>query len=65
MDVRTLFDSQQTCESAAQLRKAGKVTVRETTLKKLGTMHYKSGVVDGHFEVGSSAMFFSKFLAIH
>ncbi|XP_020100713.1 hemoglobin-2-like [Ananas comosus] len=45
-----------TCESAAQLRKAGKVTVRETTLKKLGTMHYKSGVVDGHFEVTRFAL---------
>ncbi|ONK74597.1 uncharacterized protein A4U43_C03F8130 [Asparagus officinalis] len=40
-----------TCESAAQLRKAGTVTVRDTTLKKLGASHNKSGVVDEHFEV--------------
>ena len=40
----------QTCEAAAQLRKAGKVTVRETTLKRLGATHLKYGVADGHFE---------------
>ncbi|CAJ1933437.1 unnamed protein product [Sphenostylis stenocarpa] len=33
-----------TCESAAQLRKAGKVTVRESNLKKLGATHFKAGV---------------------
>lgn len=41
----------QTCEAAAQLRKAGKITVRETTLKRLGGTHVKYGVADGHFEV--------------
>ena len=41
----------QTCESAVQLRKAGKVTVRDSTLKKLGSVHYKSGVLDEHYEV--------------
>jgi hypothetical protein len=41
----------QSCEAAAQLRKAGKVTVRETTLKRLGATHVKYGVGDGHFEV--------------
>lgn len=41
----------QTCESAIQLRKAGKVTVRESNLKKLGATHFKNGVVDEHFEV--------------
>ncbi|KAG1341789.1 non-symbiotic hemoglobin 1 [Cocos nucifera] len=45
-----------TCESAAQLRKAGKVTVRETTLKKLGATHFKSGVVNEHFEVTRFAL---------
>uniref|UniRef100_A0A7N0T210 Globin domain-containing protein n=1 Tax=Kalanchoe fedtschenkoi TaxID=63787 RepID=A0A7N0T210_KALFE len=40
-----------TCESAVQLRKAGKVTVRETTLKKLGATHLKYGVASEHFEV--------------
>nr|CAB3496605.1 unnamed protein product [Digitaria exilis] len=39
-----------TCEAAAQLRKAGKVTVRETTLKRLGSSHFKYGVADSHFE---------------
>jgi hypothetical protein len=40
----------QTCEAAAQLRKAGKITVRDTTLKRLGGTHFKYGVADGHFE---------------
>ncbi|RVW48424.1 Hemoglobin-2 [Vitis vinifera] len=40
-----------TCESAVQLRKAGKVTVRDSTLKKLGSVHYKSGILDEHYEV--------------
>ncbi|XP_057965797.1 non-symbiotic hemoglobin 1 [Malania oleifera] len=40
-----------TCESAVQLRKAGKVTVRESSLKDLGATHFKYGVVDEHFEV--------------
>ncbi|OAY78847.1 Non-symbiotic hemoglobin 1 [Ananas comosus] len=40
-----------TCESAVQLRKSGEVTVRETTLKKLGSTHSKAGVADEHFEV--------------
>lgn len=41
----------QTCESAVQLRKAGKVTVKDSTLKDLGATHFKYGVVDEHFEV--------------
>ncbi|KAK9942316.1 hypothetical protein M0R45_007988 [Rubus argutus] len=45
-----------TCESAVQLRKAGKVTVRESTLKKLGSVHFKSGVVDEHYEVTKFAL---------
>ncbi|GAB4837944.1 Non-symbiotic hemoglobin 1 [Ancistrocladus abbreviatus] len=40
-----------TCESAIQLRKAGKATVRESNLKDLGEVHFKYGVVDEHFEV--------------
>ncbi|KAK9200533.1 hypothetical protein WN944_015731 [Citrus x changshan-huyou] len=39
-----------------QLRKAGKVTVRESTLKKLGAVHFKSGVVNEHFEVTKFAL---------
>lgn len=46
----------QTCESAVQLRKAGKVTVRDSTLKKLGSVHYKSGVLDEHYEVTKFAL---------
>ncbi|XWS62486.1 hypothetical protein CRYUN_Cryun06bG0015400 [Craigia yunnanensis] len=45
-----------TCESAIQLRKAGKVTVRESSLKKLGAVHFKYGVVDEHFEVTKFAL---------
>ncbi|KAM0897491.1 hypothetical protein ACQ4PT_022551 [Festuca glaucescens] len=45
-----------TCEAAAQLRKAGKVTVRETTLKRLGGTHLKYGVADSHFEVTRFAL---------
>lgn len=40
-----------TCESAVQLRKAGRVTVGESNLKDLGTKHFKYGVADEHFEV--------------
>lgn len=46
-----LFMLLQTCESAVQLRKAGKVTVRESNLKKLGASHLKNGVANEHFEV--------------
>ncbi|GAY66526.1 hypothetical protein CUMW_249410 [Citrus unshiu] len=42
--------------STMQLRKAGKVTVRESTLKKLGAVHFKSGVVNEHFEVTKFAL---------
>ncbi|KAK7312368.1 hypothetical protein VNO77_36167 [Canavalia gladiata] len=45
-----------TCESAVQLRKAGKVTVRESNLKKLGATHFKAGVVAEHFEVTKLAL---------
>ncbi|KAF7810947.1 non-symbiotic hemoglobin 1 [Senna tora] len=45
-----------TCESAVQLRKAGKVTVRESSLKKLGAVHFRTGVVDEHFEVTKFAL---------
>ncbi|GJN08586.1 hypothetical protein PR202_ga26524 [Eleusine coracana subsp. coracana] len=43
-----------TCEAAAQLRKAGKITVRDTTLKRLGASHLKYGVADAHFEASPS-----------
>lgn len=41
----------QTCESAIQLREKGEVVVGETTLKYLGAIHLKNGVIDLHFEV--------------
>lgn len=42
----------QTCDTAVQLCKAGKVTVRESNLKKLGaTTHVKTGVENEHFKV--------------
>ncbi|KAJ8767249.1 hypothetical protein K2173_013646 [Erythroxylum novogranatense] len=39
-----------TCESAVQLRKSGKVTVKDSTLKDLGATHFKYGVANEHFE---------------
>lgn len=45
-----------TCESAVQLRKASKVTVRESNLKKLGATHFKAGVAPEHFEVTKLAL---------
>ncbi|GER42237.1 non-symbiotic hemoglobin [Striga asiatica] len=45
-----------TCEAAVQLRKAGKVVIRDSTLKKLGAVHFKYGVVDEHFEVTKYAL---------
>ncbi|XP_072974245.1 uncharacterized protein [Typha angustifolia] len=46
-----MFVFAMTCESAAQLRKMGKVIVRETTLKNLGAIHSKAGILNEHFEV--------------
>uniref|UniRef100_A0A0E0GJC0 Globin domain-containing protein n=1 Tax=Oryza nivara TaxID=4536 RepID=A0A0E0GJC0_ORYNI len=45
-----------TCEAAAQLRKTGRVTVRDTTIKRLGSTHFKNGVSDVHFEVAKFAL---------
>ncbi|XP_052177370.1 LOW QUALITY PROTEIN: hemoglobin-2-like [Diospyros lotus] len=45
-----------TCESAVQLRKAGKVMVKESNLKDLGAAHFKYGVADEHFEVTKYAL---------
>ncbi|XP_015574581.2 non-symbiotic hemoglobin 1-like isoform X1 [Ricinus communis] len=45
-----------TCESAVLLRKAGKVTVKESNLKDLGATHFRYGVVDEHFEVTKFAL---------
>ncbi|XP_020678324.1 non-symbiotic hemoglobin-like [Dendrobium catenatum] len=40
-----------TCEEAAKLRTTGKVTMRETTMKKIGLKRVVYGVFDEHFEV--------------
>ncbi|KNA15929.1 hypothetical protein SOVF_093930 [Spinacia oleracea] len=45
-----------TCESAIQLREKGEVVVGETTLKYLGAIHLKNGVIDLHFEVVKQAL---------
>ncbi|KAK4793266.1 hypothetical protein SAY86_023701 [Trapa natans] len=45
-----------TCESAVQLRKAGRVTVNEFNLRDLGATHLKHGVMDEHFEVTKFAL---------
>ncbi|KMZ65014.1 putative Non-symbiotic hemoglobin [Zostera marina] len=45
-----------TCESAADLKKAGKVPVPESTLQRLGASHSKKGVVSEHFEVTKMAL---------
>ncbi|KAL9422316.1 hypothetical protein AB3S75_034561 [Citrus x aurantiifolia] len=45
-----------TRESAIQLREKGKVTVADTTLKYLGSVHLKNGVLDPHFEVVKEAL---------
>ncbi|PKU72709.1 Non-symbiotic hemoglobin [Dendrobium catenatum] len=39
-----------TCEEAAKLRTTGKVTMRETTMKKIGLKRVVYGVFDEHFE---------------
>ncbi|KAL6498058.1 hypothetical protein OROGR_028455 [Orobanche gracilis] len=45
-----------TCESAVQLRKAGKVTVKESNLKKLGAIHFKKGIRPADFQVTKKAL---------
>ncbi|CAO2821448.1 unnamed protein product [Amaranthus hypochondriacus] len=45
-----------TCESAIQLREKGEVVVGETTLKYLGAVHLKNGVLDPHFQVVKQAL---------
>ncbi|KAH7537034.1 hypothetical protein FEM48_Zijuj03G0049500 [Ziziphus jujuba var. spinosa] len=45
-----------TCESAIQLREKGEVVVPETSLKHLGSVHLKNGVIPLHFEVVKEAL---------
>ncbi|KAL2537558.1 Non-symbiotic hemoglobin 1 [Forsythia ovata] len=46
----------ETCEAAVQLRKAGKVVVKDSNLKDLGSTHFKYGVANEHFEVTKYAL---------
>ncbi|PIA43562.1 hypothetical protein AQUCO_01900153v1 [Aquilegia coerulea] len=45
-----------TCEAAVQLREKGAVDLPESTLKYLGAVHVKKGVIDPHFEVVKEAL---------
>ncbi|KAF9612682.1 hypothetical protein IFM89_003157 [Coptis chinensis] len=45
-----------TCEAAIQLREKDKVDIPESTLKYLGSVHLKKGVIDPHFEVVKEAL---------
>ncbi|KAF8396494.1 hypothetical protein HHK36_018117 [Tetracentron sinense] len=45
-----------TCESAVQLREKGEVVVAENTLKNLGSIHLKKGIIDPHFELVNKAL---------
>ncbi|KAL6012436.1 hypothetical protein ACLOJK_002925 [Asimina triloba] len=45
-----------TCESAVNLRKAGKPTTREKSLHDLGATHFTYGVANEHFEVTKFAL---------
>ncbi|XP_057837441.1 non-symbiotic hemoglobin 1-like [Cryptomeria japonica] len=45
-----------TCESAVQLAESGSIKVPESTLKELGAVHFKSGVVDEHYDVTKYAL---------
>ncbi|KAF8021215.1 hypothetical protein BT93_G1601 [Corymbia citriodora subsp. variegata] len=40
-----------TCESVIQLRERGAVTIEDSTMKHLGSLHLKIGVTDRHFDV--------------
>ncbi|KAL8159908.1 hypothetical protein V2J09_001445 [Rumex salicifolius] len=40
----------QSCEAACKLREVGKIDTSDPTLQRLGFIHVKSGVLDGHFE---------------
>ncbi|KAF2318443.1 hypothetical protein GH714_007703 [Hevea brasiliensis] len=45
-----------TCESAIQLRKKGGAVIDETTLKHLGSVHLKNGVLEPHFQMVKEAL---------
>ncbi|XVE75472.1 hypothetical protein DITRI_Ditri12bG0096400 [Diplodiscus trichospermus] len=43
-------------KSAVQLTEMGKVVMADTTLKHLGNVHLRKGVIDPHFEVVKEAL---------
>ncbi|KAM6584331.1 hypothetical protein CsatB_011333 [Cannabis sativa] len=45
-----------TCEAAIQLREKGEVVVPDSSLKHLGSVHLKNGVIPPHFEVVKEAL---------
>nr|ASM47282.1 class 2 hemoglobin protein [Trema orientale] len=45
-----------TCESAIQLREKGEVVIPDSSLKHLGSVHLKNGVIPPHFEVVKEAL---------
>ncbi|XP_062091930.1 non-symbiotic hemoglobin 2 [Humulus lupulus] len=45
-----------TCEAAIQLREKGEVVVPDSSLKHLGSVHLKNGVISPHFEVVKEAL---------
>ncbi|KAF8020831.1 hypothetical protein BT93_G1300 [Corymbia citriodora subsp. variegata] len=45
-----------TCESVIQLRERGAVTIEDSTMKHLGSLHLKIGVTDRHFDVVRDAL---------
>ncbi|KAJ8427931.1 hypothetical protein Cgig2_023307 [Carnegiea gigantea] len=56
LKAHALIVFKMTCESAIQLREKGQVVVGETTIKYLGAVHVKNGVIDPHFEVVKQAL---------
>ncbi|KAF6171573.1 hypothetical protein GIB67_018097 [Kingdonia uniflora] len=56
LKAHTVVLFKMTCEAAVQLREKGEVVVSENTLKNLGSLHVKKGVIDPHFEVVKEAL---------
>ncbi|KAK9124047.1 hypothetical protein Sjap_013649 [Stephania japonica] len=45
-----------TCEAALQLYEKGKIVITDSTLKNLGSVHLKKGIIDPHFEIVKEAL---------
>ncbi|KAK7257913.1 hypothetical protein RIF29_32234 [Crotalaria pallida] len=56
LKAHAVFVFVMTCETAAQLRKTGKITVEDRHLEQIGATHLKKGVTGEHFEVAKSAL---------